>query len=388
MFLNLSEFMTKANLTYSILYNQLLTQIGSTYLTDINFSLAACVGFIGLFFNLMSIRVLFGGKFKSIRLFDYLKVNLINSTAVCIISTPLFIMSKRFMFTSEIYGTFYLAYIYGPILEILDVISSLIDVAILLDRITLFTRKFDFFKRLSFRTICIIALVCALLIGLQFYHSYYPEKLEAYLSENTTLRFYFLSTSSFAQTQLGSIKLGIVLFLKDVVTVTLISTFNIISVVLLRRYIAKRAKNLNLTNLNKKIDEKSTKNLNVLPVPQQSNSLVSVSAKLDTLKTQLPKSKPQTSRYIAPLNQKQKISSADRSSTQMAIVLSLLSIFEHTIVIVTNFLLLTGNINIGYITGSFTTLNISIRHSCNFLILYLFNKNFRNEIDGLIKKRT
>jgi hypothetical protein len=116
MFLNLSSLLTNANLTPSMVYNQLLVQLGSTYITDTLFLISSCINLIGLCLNLLSIRVLFDEKFKSsIKLFGYMKVYLVNSISICIMLLPAFLISRRFWFANEPYGTMYSCYIYAPL---------------------------------------------------------------------------------------------------------------------------------------------------------------------------------------------------------------------------------------------------------------------------------
>jgi hypothetical protein len=252
MFLNLSSLLTNDNLSYSIVYKQLLAQFGSTYFTEVLFVLTTFISIIGLCLNLITIGVLFGEKFKSKKLFDYIKFYVINSTAICIISLPGLLMGKQFVFTNQPYGPYFLCYIYGPLLDAFYVFSSLIDVAILLDRIALFTRRFDFAKNYSVRSVSALSYACGLLIGIQFLLTYYPEALVTYLSQTVTVRFYFVNSTQFITSQIGTILLYIKLFIKDIVTVALVATFNIISIALLRRYLKQRSKLLKIDNLNTK----------------------------------------------------------------------------------------------------------------------------------------
>jgi hypothetical protein len=245
--------MTRSNVSFAILYEQLLTRLGFIYFVDIIFLTSSCISFIDLCLDLVSICILFNKKFKSIKLFDYMKVYVINSTVVCILSLPAFLISRRFAFANEFaYGTIFVCYIYGPLVNTCYVLSALIDVAVLLDRITLFTRKFDFVNRYSLRLVCSTSLICGLLIGGQFYIFYYPETLEVYLSPTLTLKFFYTNATKFADGLFGSILFYIVLFLKDILTTALVTKFNIISIVLFKRYLTQRSKLFNVDNLNNK----------------------------------------------------------------------------------------------------------------------------------------
>jgi hypothetical protein len=363
MFLNLSSLLTSANLTYSIVYDQLLTQFGSTYFIDTILTICPCINFIGLCLNLISIRVLFGENFKSIKQFAFMKVNLINSVGMNIILLPTFLIGRRFAFANDPYGPNYLYYIYAPFVNHFSVFSALIDVSILLDRTTLFTRKFDFIKKYSVRLVCSISFVYSLIIGLQLFYVYAPELLQAYLSETITIKFYFLSRNQFVQTQLGSILLYALSFFKDFAPMALVTTFNIISTVLLKRYLTQRSKKFKMDHLSKNISQLKTKSaMNESVSLQQSN--------FTAPNTQVDESKPQTSRNVESNNRKPKVSRTDRSATMMAIVFSLMTIVERTFVLLTTFFSAISEVLIAYHGGALLTLINSIRHSLNFLILY------------------
>jgi hypothetical protein len=389
MFLNLSSLMTSANLTYSNVYDQLLTQFGSTYFTDTIFMVSPCINFIGLWLNLISIRVLFGENFKSIRQFAFMKVNLINSAVINILMLPVFLIGKRFAFANDPYGPYYLYYLYAPFLSQCSVFSALIDVSILLDRITLFTRKLDFIKKYSVRFMCLILFTYTLFIGLSHFVFIKPDLLEAYLSETSTIKFYFVNRSQFVESQLGSILLYVMSFFKDFVSAALVTSFSFISTVLFKRYLTQRSKKFKIDPSSRNISQLKTKrDVNESASLQQSKAIVpSDLAKANaSSNTQVDESKPQSSRNATSNNQKPKISRADRSATLMAIVFSLITIVERTFALLSAVLTSISEVLIAYNLAALLTLIYSMRHSFNFLILYLFNKKFKSVIDAFLRK--
>jgi hypothetical protein len=377
MLLNLSSSM--ANLTYPMLYDGLLKQFGSTYFIDIVFLVSSCLSIIGLCLNLVSVRVLLGERFKSKKLFYFMRVYLINSTIVCVMLLPAFLLGKRIAFAHEPYGTYYICYIYSPLMTGC-VFSSLIDMAIVLDRITVFTEKFDFVKKYSTRVISIISFVISLIIGPLYYPTAYPDSLVIYLNETISLRFYFTKPSQFAESSFGSTMIYLILFLKDIVGFVLLSTLNIASIVLLKRYLIHKSKMFNMTHLNKRITQQKSKS-KFLHQPRSCY-------KIDVSNRPTDKSKPQTtSRNMIMLNNRRpiKISRTDRSATIMAIGLSLMSMIEHALIIATAFFFAISQTMIAFHFGTLLTLTYSIRHSSNFFI-FLFNKNFKSVIDDFFKK--
>jgi hypothetical protein len=320
-----------------------------------------------------------------------MKVYIINSTIICLLLLPSFLHSRRFVFANEPYGTVFACYVYRPLVNVFYVFTALIDVAILLDRITLFTRKFDFAKSISLRLVCSISLICGLLIGGQFYAFGYPETLVAYLSQTVTFKFYFVKSTQFVESLVGSILYYIVLFIKDVLTAALVTTFNVISMILFKQYLTLRSKRFSIGHLNNN-NAQLRKNKSVhfnctsLSLPQ-SNANNSTYKKMNApIKlTQMDEPLPTTSIKATSLNKKPKISRTDRSTTMMAIILSLISIVEHSLAIFANIFILSSQPLLAVHFAASLALFISIRHSLNLFILYLFNKNFRSEINGFFK---
>jgi hypothetical protein len=396
MFLNLSSSLTNFNLTISIIYEQLLVKLGSTYFIDTIYLICSFIMCIGFCLNLIGLRVLFNEKFKSIKLFNFMKVYLVNSALICFIMLPVFLLGRRFAFANEPYGTVYACYIYAPLVNVCYVFSALIDVAISMDRITLFTRMFDFTKKYSMRWTCLISLAYSLISGLMFIFLYYPGTLVAYLSETVTLKFYFLSPTGVLAGQFGSFLLFLMLLLKDILPVALVITFNIISTVLLKRYLTHRSKRFHMSALNNKNNKSQTQATtksatNESNSLQQFNGLAHISVKENNASNSHAnefKSKPQTSKNATSNSRKTKISRADRSATVMTILISFMSIIERLLVIGLNICLTLSQPMIAYHLGGFLTLVCTIRHTANFLLLYLFNKNFKSVIDQFFKKAT
>jgi hypothetical protein len=389
----MSSLILNQNFTYSMVNELLLVQLGSTYLIDSIYLSSSCVNVFGIILNIMGIGVLFNNKFKSIKLFDLMRIYLIYNTAICISLVPAFLIGRRFAFANEPYGSYYIYCIYAPIVYTCSVSSALIDVAILLDRITLFTRKFDLIKKISVRSICLISFIFGLLIATPYYAFFHRQIIEAYLSETVTLKFFVVRRTAFLETQFGLILYLTFLFLKDVVTVALVAAFNIVSIVLFKSYLAQRAVKFKMNYLNNKNNNTSKfhkqsdtiENNNSL---QQTNSLVSAFAKVSA-SNNMPETdvKPQTSSNVTTqLNRKRKITNADKSATLMAIVLSLFSIFEHSLTILLNIFSISGLNSLTLQTGAILTLVVSINNSINFFVFYSFNKNFKNVVVGCLRK--
>jgi hypothetical protein len=166
---------------------------------------------IGVFLNLLGIRILCDKKFNSVALFGYMKVYLVNSTIACVLLLPAFVIGRRIAFANEIYGAVYVCYIYPPLLGACFMFSFFIDVAIMLDRISLFTHRLDFAKKYSMRTICAISFACSLLTNASQYSFYYIETLDVYLNETMTIKFYFFKPTQFAESNIGFITQAILL---------------------------------------------------------------------------------------------------------------------------------------------------------------------------------
>jgi uncharacterized membrane protein len=144
-YLNLTT--TNENITLAQLYERLLLRLGSTYFTDIVFLIASIISLIGVLLNLLSMWIIMREsqfRTKTTKFFYYIKVYLTISIVACLVIMPVYNIAKRFKFTNELFASYYICYFSSPLINACYMLSSLIDVATMLDRISLFTRKFDF----------------------------------------------------------------------------------------------------------------------------------------------------------------------------------------------------------------------------------------------------
>jgi hypothetical protein len=391
MILNLSSALVNSSINYSSIYEKMLLQLGSTYFTDISFLIASFVCLIGIGFNLMGIRVLFNGEFNSIRLFDYMKVYLINSAIMCALLLPSFTIAKRFVFADKIYGSFYGCFIYGPLINGCYTFSSIIDITITLDRISIFTKKFDFVKKCSLTSICVMSIVCCVLINVPFYFIYYPDSFEVYLNETLLFNIYYMRPTQFAESKHGSILRYILFLLRDVVPVLFLISLNAISIYLFKRYIMHRSKLFSIRDVDNKtsnqLRNKSGANENTHP--SQSLEAAAAAAARATIATcemralNLKQGSTQQgeSNRGSRNNSKKCFTRADRSATWMAIVLSIMSIIKHSLVILTNIFVGLSEYIIGYQFSALVMIAFTISFLLKFFVFYLFNSNFRNAIN-------
>jgi hypothetical protein len=106
-----AENVSSNNLTY-FSFDFWLSQIGSSaYVDTMNLAISIIYAF-GLVFNLLFFRILFNNEFKSVNLYSYLKVYLLNSSFICLAGVGLFLVARRYFYPNPQIAAIYLAYFY------------------------------------------------------------------------------------------------------------------------------------------------------------------------------------------------------------------------------------------------------------------------------------
>jgi hypothetical protein len=186
------------------------------------------------------------------------------------------------------------------------------------------------YKKYSARSICIALFAYSVLINAPYYFLNYPAMMKVYLNETTTLSYYFASKTQFTETIFGSIVQYSQFFLREILSLILVLTFNVI--VLLKRYLVHRSKVFNMTrNSNKTTVQSKQIAANSVSNSQSIDTKIA-SKRLNDANTQ----ENQTRRDLGAstsVNSSMKISRADRSATLMAIILSIFSVIEHSWII-------------------------------------------------------
>lgn len=178
------------------------------------------VSFFGVFLNLLSFHILIKISNKS-NLFEYLKIYCLNSVILTLSATFLFLSrSRRYISESSSYWQIaYDTFVYIPIANTAYFIGSVLDIIILLDRLSAFnpTVKTFITKISPLKTTLIIVSFC-IAINFPYYFVYEPSSMSINTNLHASHLFYFLNVTQFSESYLGTILLYIVYFIRDVLT--------------------------------------------------------------------------------------------------------------------------------------------------------------------------
>jgi hypothetical protein len=166
------------------------------------------------------------------------------------------------------------------------------------------------------------------------------------LNDNTIIQKYMLKPTLFSSSSLGKLITYTMNFIRDILTLIIKIIINIYAVVLIRKYFYKV-----------KINSKPINNVS----SQAENS--------------------------ADLNTKSSYTKVDRNLTFISITMCILSSFENILFIV-SYAMAAINIQFNHTFLNvyfFSNVMIAIKHSSNFIILYLFNNVFKEEFKNIFK---
>ena len=333
-----------------------LELFGMAFTTDyLILYLIGSISILGGFLNLLSFYILTKRPFNNTQLFQYLKVYVINSSILCFMSSTNFVMTTYYVFdftntySARAYGTFFFivvvttAHFYGGVL----------DIYISLERMFYFIPSLNnWIIKFKYKKVCLILFVAVLVLNFPFFFINSPAFIDVQLNETETFRIWYFGLSSFGMSKAGQITSFVTYSIRDVLTLLVEVVLNMLSVILLKRYIRKKKAVLNAAP-NK---TESTSNTQTEALPAAAVNRGEVLARLNT------------------------------NLTIMVFIMCLFSTLAHVFLITctTNFLFSQDMLACGlcYLANLF----VSIKHASNFFIFVFFNSFFRDEFRKLFKK--
>jgi hypothetical protein len=355
---------------FNIRKEYLLLQIGSTWLLDsLHLYLVTLFGYIGFTFNMLSFWAFYKIKFQKQILKSYMKVYTLNAAVCCLFiifdftaRSPRYVENITFSFI----GGFFRCKS-TQIVATLYFFGNVLDCLILTERLSHFVKPLQKFSTFNpWRVIWISFCVCVI-ISMPFYYDYEIRSKSEFYDSIKTLnienneQFTFCRRQPFFRTTLGMIIFGIVIIVRDIITLILELILSIASIILFRRYLTKRKRfiHLNLRNCN----------ISTINNMNQNYCASSINSNIDEFNLQLEN-------FDNLINKAQKFNT---NLTKMTIYLSFCSIILHFIAgIVTLFLIINDN----SLTAHFFLLIIigayHVKFISNFFFFYRFNNNFKH----------
>lgn len=362
---------------YSELY---FKRIGSNWSTDsINLFIIIPLSLICLVVNFISLFVFLNLKFykqkqnKPLKqppsLYNYFKVNSFNSCLFSLIMLfSFFTFAPRYIHLSTSYfSKFYRCVIINYLSISLYSFGNFIDIIIGFERLSIFSerlRKIGTF--LSSYKLCFILFLFCLLINLPAYFWYYIQNEDEFYTNFIKDSFSYCGKINFMyNTIFGKFLTGFMLFTRDILCLIFEITTGILLIITSRKFLIKK-KRLSTTRKNK--NRKTEPTINNDLIKQSDTSLTLIS--------------PATSRSpTPPISSHSNSNLNDKKLTLISIYLVFFTIITHTFAIVCAlFHFLYGKTILSQYLILMTIFLVLLKNTCNFLIFYYFDRNFKYTI--------
>lgn len=339
--------------------NEWLELFGSSLIRDsIRLFLILPINVFGFLLNILSLFVFCKLKLRKLPLYTYLKFYTFNSITVHLMQ--IFYTAshskKYFEFSyASIISPMIACYVYVPLVNLTVFYASLIDILIILDRISLFIKKLkNIFIFSAFKT-CIVLYIVCMVINSQYIFEFYPTFMDINLSETETFRIYYFQNTDFALSLVGNILNYTTYACRDVLILLVQVCLNTISLVLIKKHLVNKSVLLNYNG----------KNMH----QQILNMKINFHAKILNF-------------YLADNN----IAKMDQNLSIMVVLLTFLSSFEHVFLISEAVIFNYTKSDVAFWIGLIADLSISLKHFFNIFLFYFFNKLFKNEMKNLLRK--
>lgn len=295
---------------------------------------------IGIILNIVSIFILIYSNNTNIKFLKYLKIysfnSLIINISIFIISIIFYILNKSVyisnkigLYDSETYMTYYI-HGFMSIITITYTFSGVMDIAIIYERIQLYSPRFRFLKQSSAYIISLCILLFCCILNLPPISAREVKSQMITINQETFYMYKF--TNNFDASLVLKIILLCITFLRDIVPLIGEIFVNIILVVVIVRYFKQKSVLQN----------------------QKKNSII-------------------------PFNR------TNLKNSYIALVLCLISVCNHMLVFLGIVLFLKIEHNTFLNLKALFEICYSLRHSINFFIFLILNKKFRENFMLLIK---
>jgi len=295
--------------------------------------------------NLIAYCILCKAPFQTSIFFKYLRFNTLNSLTLCLLLTTRFIQTiYKFDFTNSYAALFYSNYFFTPFLSIFYLNGNLLDTIIILERILTMHSIESVKKVIDSKYFWVFLILFCFIINIPYFMWTVTDYVDIKINNSTLIRNYYTKTTDFANSLFGQIFVIVLFFIRDVITLFSKIILNIISVILMKKYLNQRR--LRISNL--KTNDAQTIN-------QIENKNIH-------------------------------INKVERNLTYIAIVISILSLVENITFMVSYVYLVLDYNQFGRNLYFFSNLMIAIKH-CSNLIIFLYNKLFKEQLLIFIKRQ-
>jgi hypothetical protein len=323
------------------------TIFGSTlFLDSLSVYVNVPICLLGLVLNLLSFIIFSQKIFKSTPIFQFLRAYVLISASLCSVSATYFIGTTYYIFefTNSHWARFYGSRIFPYLFSEVFFYSGYLDIYLGLDRLFHFIPSLkNRLNSIPVKVLFSVLLIVSLVFNLPMLFILEPSLLMVKLNDLKLFQIFFTNTSEFGKTLTAQIASYVLYFFRDVLTLVVEVSVNIATLVLLRKYMAKKQK--------------------VYSVRVASVRIV----------------------FKKSVFKLKGASSSNGRLTYMVLLISLLSSLSHFFSAYCTVSLIFSHDTTATAVCSTGFLIISVRHFANFFVFIAFNNLFLNEFLNLFK---
>ena len=336
----------------SLTIDQLLDSLGFIPFDVIAYQFGVTIlGVIGIIFCTINALIFFKKAFKA-PVDDYLKVINLMNLSVSIMCVPYgFCFSPKYFLAMDSYKCAIVQSVYIPMSTLIFHCTGVLDIAILLERMKIFSTVVKKYFTLAPKKVCLLILALCLIIDSFYAFVFVPASGGDYVylsSKDGTLKqntFYYVGTSDFANSNVGKNLLITVYVVRDFFTMIPSVILNVVSLVQMRTYFKNKAIQLQL-----KRSELNTKEA----------------------------------------KKEQKSRQTEKNHLLMVITLCCIAIVSRAVLIMNSVYYLFSTDYIATLSGALVDLAIAFGPAVSFFVFHRFNRRFKKEfliMIGILKRK-
>jgi hypothetical protein len=194
------------------------------------------IGFFGFILNVSSFIILKNRDFE-LNVYGYIRVYTLNSSLICLLTSTRFIYKSHHFFkfsntfTAQNYGSKF----FVPIMNILYFFGSSLDILLTIDRMIIFSNRFQCFNRLKPMKVCFCLFIISIILNSYFWKTRMTETIE--INVNETIFKVYLSTSSDDRSLFGVLMSNVSI---DLLPILFEIPLSVLTIIYLKFFIKKK----------------------------------------------------------------------------------------------------------------------------------------------------
>jgi hypothetical protein len=202
------------------------------------------IGITGIILNILALIVLKSNRFN-LPFYTYLRAYTIAGVFICIVYCTQFTVGAYtvFEFTNSQGSIRFYSYFFQPFLILTNIYGSALDVILSLERVVLLSKKFQWFRRINPRLLCLIILLISFMLANPFWFLLGPHIFSTKLAGGIPFSINYIRPSRFLDKIQSYVT--ILPYFIDIVPIVFEVTFNVLSIYLIKDYAKKKARIMN-----------------------------------------------------------------------------------------------------------------------------------------------